>query len=456
MLKWFSSKARCWLIYHGLILVAVAAGWGALCLLHDRIPFTERVAHAMHPSAAQEAAPDLVRTLPPVRGQQGVLPLSGEYEKKSALLLSCKAAQMYGTVLVDIVKALHKRVLIICLVGSASEQEAVQGGFRSAGIPDSAVQFSIIPMDTMWLRDYGPFFVQRADGTVMVVQATYRFKRYTKTDDEHVTVEVRPEDEQVPSILAAKMKLPIARMPLDLAGGSLLSNGDGLGVFTYRVLVRNKQSRGYDVKKVFALLSEYLGFQRLVAVTSLKGEPTGHADMFMTFLAPDVAVVSKCDAKTDPENARRLDEIANALANLKTSRGPMRVYRVPLPPPKGTYWRTFTNIIMANGALLMPTFADLDPQMQTEAMETYSRLLPGWQIVGVRADPLLGGNGLLHCITMDVPAFVKLPAAVPPPATQGGLPVGLSLLLSFAKTPTPLKPLTFRASGPDPTLPGSR
>jgi len=435
MLKWFSSKARRRLILFGLILVAVAAGAGALCLLHDRIPFMERVVHAMDSPAAQQAAPDPVRTPPPAPAQQGVLPLSGEYEKKSALLLSCKAAYMYGTVLVDIVKALHKRVLIICLVDSAWEQGAVQGGFRSAGIPDSAVQFSIIPMDTMWLRDYGPFFVRRADGTVMVVQAAYRYKRYTETDDEHVTVEVRPKDEQVPSFVAAQMKLPVTKIPLDLAGGSLLSNGDGVGVFTYRELVRNKQSRGYDVQKVFALLSEYFGFQRLLAVASLKGEPTGHADMFMMFLAPDVAVVSKCDAKTDPENARRLDAIANALANLETSRGPLRVYRVPLPPPKGTHWRTFTNIIMANGVLLMPTFADLDPQMQTEAMETYSRLLPGWQIVGVRADPLLCGNGLLHCITMDVPAFVKLPAAAPPPATQGGLPVGLSLLRRLPRNP---------------------
>ena len=373
----------------------------------------ERVVHAMHPPATQQAAQDLVQTLPPAPAQQRVLPLSGEYEKKSALLLSCKAAGMYSTVLVDIVKALCKRVPIICLVGSASEQGAVQGRFRSAGIPDSAVQFSIIPMDTMWLRDYGPFFVRQADGTVVVVQAAYRFKRYTKTDDEHMTVEVRPKDEQVPSLVAAQMNLPVTRMPLDLAGGSLLSNGDGVGVFTYRELVRNKQSRGYDVKQVFALLSEYLGFQELVAVASLKGEPTGHADMFMTFLAPDVAVVSKCDTKTDPENARGLDAIANGLADIKTSRGPMRIYRVPLPPPKGTHWRTFTNIIMANGVLLMPTFADLDPQMQTEAMETYSRLLPGWQIVGVRADPLLDHNGLLHCITMDVPAFVKLPAAAP-------------------------------------------
>lgn len=389
----------------------------------------------MHRPAAQQVAPDLVRTLPPAPAQQRVLPLSGEYEKKSALLLSCKAAFMYGTVLVDIVKALHKRVPIICLVGSAWEQGAVQGGFRSVGIPDSAVQFSIIPMDTMWLRDYGPFFVRRADGTVMVVQAAYRYKRYTKTEGEHVTVEVRPKDEQVASLIAAQMKLPVTKMPLDLAGGSLQSNGDGVGVFTYRELVRNKQSRGYDVKKVFALLSEYLGFHELVAVTSLKGEPTGHADMFMTFLAPDVAVVSKCDAKTDPENARRLDAIANTLGDLKTSRGPMRVYRVPLPPPKGTHWRTFTNIIMANGVLLMPTFAELDPQMQTEAMETYSRLLPGWQIVGVRADPLLYGNGLLHCITMDVPAFVKLSAAASPPATPGGLPVGLSLLRRLPRNP---------------------
>jgi agmatine/peptidylarginine deiminase len=380
----------------------------------------ERVVHAMHPPAAQQAASDLVRTLPPAPAQQGVLPLSGEYEKKSALLLSCKAAYMYGTVLVDIVKALRKSVPIICLVDSAWEQGVLQGGFRSAGIPDSAVQFSIIPMDTMWLRDYGPFFVRRADGTVMVVQAAYRFKRYTKSDDEHVTVEVRPKDEQVPSFVAAQMKLPVLKMPLDLAGGSLLSNGDGVGVFTYRELVRNKQSRGYDVKKVFALLSEYFGFHELVAVASLRDEPTGHADMFMTFLAPDVAVVSKCDAKTDPENARGLDAIANGLADLRTSRGPMRVYRVPLPPPKGTYWRSFTNIIMANGVLLMPTFADLDPQMQTEAMETYLHLLPGWQIVGVPADPLLYGNGLLHCITMDVPGFVKLPAAAPPPATHGG------------------------------------
>ena len=41
-------------------------------------------------------------------------------------------------------------------------------------------------------------------------------------------------------------------------------------------------------------------------------------------------------------------------------------------------------------------------------MDLYARLLPGWKIVPIDMDAMVGRQGYLHCLTRNVPAFVSL------------------------------------------------
>jgi len=54
----------------------------------------------------------------------------------------------------------------------------------------------------------------------------------------------------------------------------------------------------------------------------------------------------------------------------------IEVKRIPMPPKWGNDWHSYTNIIMANGVLLMPSFSDVDFVLEDQAVEVNRFLLP--------------------------------------------------------------------------------
>ena len=340
--------------------------------------------------------------------------LGGEFEPQSALILGCnELIWAHPDVFAALVAATHCHVPVIGLVTDEVQLRLARGTVKGLRLPAGAVRFVTAPADTMWVRDYGPFFVGRAGGAALVDG------EYSSLDD----LEDRPQDDAIPKWLGAGLHLPVAALPLKIEGGNLLSNGDGLCVATTALIQRNL-SRGCDPFRIEALLREHLGIQGLIFLNELAGEETGHVDMFVTFLAPNVAVVAQCSPLDDALNAKVLDEAATVLSRLRTSLGPMRVHRVPMPPPRGGVWRSYTNVLFANGVLLVPTYSDVPVALEAAALALYRRLLPGWTVVGVNSDGLAAKGGALHCISLNVPAFVPIDRLAEQ-AARGPRPKGL-------------------------------
>jgi len=86
----------------------------------------------------------------------------------------------------------------------------------------------------------------------------------------------------------------------------------------------------------------------------------------------------------------------------------MNVHRIPMPPKWGQSWRSYTNIIMANGLLLMPCFSDVDPALENRAEQVYRSLLPGWEVKRIPSDSLVKEEGQLHCISYNIPRHVDI------------------------------------------------
>ncbi len=325
---------------------------------------------------------------------------AGEFEPAAALMLSCRElADQFPEVLTGVVSALAGRVPVICLFTDASDRQAAVQRLTEAGLDPAAVQFAAVSTDTMWLRDYGPVFVRYPDGKAGVVDSDY--------SPAECDGDVRWRDDLAPRLLGEMLGLPVAGLPLRLPGGNLLTNGEGLLVTTSAVL-RENADRQYGADRIRRILARELGIHTWVCVDELDGERTGHVDMFATFLAPDVAVVARMDPAADPANAAALDTAATALAGLPTSRGPLRVFRVPMPTPEDGIWRSYANVVLANGTLLVPSFNDVPPHIEAEAMDLYRRLLPAWQVVAIPSEALATSDGLLHCICIQVPRFVEI------------------------------------------------
>jgi agmatine/peptidylarginine deiminase len=254
--------------------------------------------------------------------------------------------------------------------------------------------------DTMWVRDYGPVFVVDSDRRRGIVDLDYR-------------AEDRPNDDRVPGAVSPAFQAPLLPMNVELEGGNLLSNGDGL-VLSTTAVIRPRDGEGSQGLSIREWCRHRLGARQLVLLEPLAGEPTGHVDMFAMFVSKDTVVVGSCDPKQDAANATILDDNARRLGTVRVPGGLLRVLRIPMPRADEDVWRTYTNGILLNGALLAPSYRGVRPEIQKKAYRVLRRALPGWQIVAVDASDLIRLGGAFHCISVQVPAGA--PASVQPRA----------------------------------------
>jgi len=98
------------------------------------------------------------------------------------------------------------------------------------------------------------------------------------------------------------------------------------------------------------------------------------------------------------------------LSQVRTRKGPLRVVRIPMPPHCNNIWRTYTNVVYANGVVLVPIYPSLDHAGRRRAFEIFSKELPTWKVVGVDATDIIEMDGALHCMTMNLGAIGQLPA----------------------------------------------
>ncbi len=324
---------------------------------------------------------------------------AAQFRRQGALLFGCHYflntnPQLY----VDIARAIDRRLPVFALV--ESERQALQGRklMRDHRVPDDALRFVVLPANTVWVRDYAPFMIRRPDNSVGMIDAKYQLPH---------DVEERRKDEEMAVSLAELLQLPIRSVPLVLEGGNFLSNGDGIAVATERLFHDNQEYEFSEIQ-IATMLNDFLGVRRCLLVPALEGEATGHADMLMCFAAKNIAIVGQIPLGADPENSRRLDAAAEILEQVVTTMGPMKVLRIPMPPPSAQSWRSYTNVVFANGIVLMPSFSDVDPGLEDRAEAVFRSALPGWQVKRILCDRLVKEQGQLHCISYHIPNYVSL------------------------------------------------
>jgi agmatine deiminase len=303
-------------------------------------------------------------------------------------LLACSAPTVY-----QLMRALVDRIAIIAVVRGEEQRRQAITLLTDWGVPAGGIYFVFMPVGT-WTRDFAPAFVRCFDGTVMICDAEYRF-------------EGRANEDVVPRALATLLRLPRRRVPLVLEGGNLLSNGWGLALTTSTIVEVNAlNGRPYDAAEIRAILDEHYGLSHVVMLEPLMSHRTLHVDMFATFTAPDVVVVASVDAGVDRDGAGVLDHNADLLSRVRTRGRPLRVERMPMPPYDGQACRTYTNVIYANGALLIPHYPNVERRLEQEVGATYARLLPGWQLIPIDCGPIVSAGGALRCLSAHVPAWL--------------------------------------------------
>ena len=262
-------------------------------------------------------------------------------------------------------------------VPSAVVAAGLGGALKKAGVDTGSVRFTILALDSVWIRDYGPLVVRTTGGGYQVVDLRYDGRQW---------------DDRLPARLASAWGVPVRDVPLVLEGGNLLSDGAGSCLTTEALLSDN----GYSVTRIRRILRDHLGCTRTIILAPLEGEATEHVDMFTTITGPGQVMVGSYDTSEDPVNARVLDSAARQLAAAG-----FRVRRVPMPSNQDGVYRTYTNSLAVGGKVLVPVYPD-DRRHEARALQIFQQAYPGRVIVPVDSAEIIQRDGAVHCVTMTV------------------------------------------------------
>lgn len=322
---------------------------------------------------------------------QGDFYLPAEFEPQELILVGAEqAAERFPGVLRAILDAVGDDVPVRLLVGSAQGRSAAGSVLAAAGRESGATDIVSLQMTSMWLRDFGPFTVTDVRGVRSMVAFRNGQRRCERVDGD------------VPARLAIGRDFAILSNRLLLEGGDVLTNGRGLGVLSSRVVDANPDFCDSVPSCIAGTVAAMLGFEQVLLLPPLEGEPTGHLDHACLFIAADLAVVGQSRSSSAAGHAG-LEVIARDLAGMPTVAGPMRVERIPHPAPVDGVWRSYTTAVLAGGAVLVPNYPDHCPELDAEAMAVYRRLLPDRRLVGIDCEALARAGGDLHSLVVAVP-----------------------------------------------------
>lgn len=326
--------------------------------------------------------------------------LPGEFEPLEAVVLapSLRLEGVEPWSVCATIAALKDHLPVIALLRDEEEEAELKAALRERGLPEDSCRPVRVAYESSWIRDYGPLFLLGRGGQRLVADAQYAYPW-------------RIQDDQVPLHLAELLELPHFEVPLVFEGGNLLSNGHGLCLTTTCIAERNSRDTrymvtayyDYDLEQVRGVLMRAFGFSQVVFLEPLEGEITGHVDMFAALTSPNTVVVGQYHPAVDPVNAAVLDRNAARLEGLATPHGPLRVERIPMPSNRDGVFRTYTNVLFADGVLLVPSYPGVDYEVEKEAIALYARLLPGWRIERIDVSGMIRKGGGLHCLSVNVP-----------------------------------------------------
>ena len=335
--------------------------------------------------------------------------LSGEFEKQKAILLSVSDLQyQHNGVLAEIVeKSSGHGVPLVILFNDDKQLKSTVELLNSIQCDLSHVSLYRLKLDTIWLRDFGPRFAETKSGA-QSIDFYYNGQR--------------PLDDKFPISWGKLSKDDVSRIKWTLQGGNMQSNGKGFAFVSSRLFEDNaiqlphaspNTDFGFEKRKlVVDAFKKGCNIERLLILEPLRPEATKHVDMFATFVAQDTVVVAEVDPKQDPQNAKVLEYNINLLKQVKVDGEPLKIERIKFPPRNGKYWSPYTNIIMANRLLLMPVYDSDPPEMVENALKVYRRLLPDYHVDTVNMTTMQKLEGALHCMSINVPDFAKLPRGV--------------------------------------------
>lgn len=371
---------------------------------------------------AQAPLPPNIRLTPPTAPVRCM----AEWEELQALLISwtTNTSRDYRPLLTEIVRAAREecRVVICCLNQSIADSAKNYLAGRGVAV-DSNVEFVVVPLDSIWIRDYGPNSIYAHDvDSLYFVDWIYNRARF--------------RDDTISRRLSRHFGVPLyatAKAPYDLVntGGNVVPDGMGMALSSDLVLYENGPSNSFgtsnhDEAAVNALMESFMGIKRYLKMDMLDYDVIHHLDMHLKLIDEQTLLVGQYPPNVS--DGPRIEANLQYLISQMSSFGqPFQVVRVPMPPFNNRYpphsnapylYPTYTNSVFVNKTILMPKY---EQSLDAVALKTYQEALPGYKVVPIDCRNIVYDAGAIHCITKEVGVVnpLRIVHRQLPPIVQG-------------------------------------
>jgi agmatine/peptidylarginine deiminase len=314
----------------------------------------------------------------------------GEFERQNGVVLAWGMFAWTHDVALKIADSLYDRTQLVIVVDNEFSLQEAQASLEDAGVPIDRIRFRMADVESPWMRDSGPIVSVSAAGAEIWFDS-----RLTRGHcDDRIALDA------LPRTIGRDWRARVADVPIRVEGGMILSNGRGVAIVSGAAVVENK-AYGFSEQVIIRELRRITGADDLLFVDWLQDEKTHHVDLFATFVSPSTVVVGEFAGQENP-NAARLDDLAERLGGVEVDGKPLQVVRIPMPDSTGTSYPTFTNVVFANGVLLVPTYAGEPKQLEPQVRALYEELLPSWKVEFIDCTRLCAQGGALHCMVSNL------------------------------------------------------
>ncbi len=311
-----------------------------------------------------------------------------EYEQSEELIITSNHGSLYlydEPYFIDIIRYSEKALNVRINVNNFVQKNRVISQLNNEGIPLDNITISIIPTSSIWIRDYGPFFIEK-NGELSIVDFRYLDFKFRLLDNIY------------PTLYSLENKIDFdfkANFVLCIQGGNYMVNRKGIAMVSADTLESDNPKKTID--EMSGILKNYLGLNEVLFLESQIDDGTGHIDMYSKLINDNNILVGQWNE--EDINYHILENNTQLLVN-----NGYNVIRIPMlrdpDEKKDTIW-SYTNSLIINGTnkniVLVPTYG-VDEDLI--ALSIYEQAMPDYEIIGIDCRVIIDLLGAVHCTTM--------------------------------------------------------
>ncbi len=260
------------------------------------------------------------------------------------------------------------------IVANSSQQTTVYNTLESAGANMDNVDFIIASTNSIWTRDYGPWFMFDGNGEQGIVDPIYN--------------RPRPLDDVIPTTIGGLWSIPVYGMPLATPGGNYMCDGRGIGMSTRLVLDENTS---YTTAEVDSIMRDYTGIERYEHFDYVQIGGIHHIDCWAKLLSPSKILIEEVPP-THSDYARTEANVAYISSITNCYGRPYEIVRVYTPNNE-----PYTNSLIVNNKVYVPQYGT---SWDDDAIASYQAAMPGYAVLGYTGSWL--SDDAIHCRAMGV------------------------------------------------------